>query len=166
MRRHYRRYRRNARPNENEIATVRIVRRRNPKRRGKRVARRGRRVSAGAAASRLAFWRWHHNPGHLTAAQRVALRRLLKSNPRKHGKRRGKKRSMARRKGRRVRKARHTVRRRKLPKPPKGKRVGSVFKRKGKWFRVGRIKVRKGRRKVSRRVVRKISARAARRARK
>ncbi len=163
-RRHYRRYRRNARPGENEIPTVRIVRRRNPKRRhGKR--RTARRSSPGAAASRLAFWRWHHNPGHLTAVQRTALRRLLKSNPRKHGKRRGKKRSMARR-HRRVRKARHSVRRRKLPKPPKGKRVGSVFKRKGKWFRVGKVKVRRGRRKVSRRVVRKISARAAHRARK
>ncbi len=54
-----RRYRRNARPNENEIPTVKI-RRPNPGRKGKR----GRRASGspGSAAARLAWWRWHHNP--------------------------------------------------------------------------------------------------------
>jgi hypothetical protein len=168
MRRHYRR---NARPNENDIATVRIVRRRNPKKK-RRV---GRRISVSDAASRLAYFRHHHNPGVLTAAQVSGLRKLLRleSNPRKRGKRRGKKRSMARRKHRRVRKARHTrvrksrrVRRSKLPKAPKGKRAGSIFKRKGKYFRVSLVKVRKGRRVIRRRVVRKTTARAARMARK
>jgi hypothetical protein len=54
-----RRYRRNARPNENEIPTVKI-RRPNPGRKAKR----GRRASGspGSAAARLAWWRWHQNP--------------------------------------------------------------------------------------------------------
>lgn len=50
-----RRYRRNARPNENEIPTVKIGRP-NPRRRGRAPG------SAGAAAARLARWRWYHNP--------------------------------------------------------------------------------------------------------
>lgn len=61
---------------------------------------------------------------------------------------------------RRRAKSRRTVR------IPKGKRVGQHFKRKGRWFRVARIKVRRGRRKVSKRVVRKSTFRAAMRARK
>jgi UDP-N-acetylenolpyruvoylglucosamine reductase len=58
------------------------------------------------------------------------------------------------------------VRRARVVRPPKGKRIGSHFKRRGRWFRVTRIKVRRGRRKVSRRVARKSTFRAAMRARK
>lgn len=80
---------------------------------------------------------------------------FLKNNP-KRGTRRGKKHHMAR-KARRVKRN---------PKPPKGKRAGSVFKRKGKWFRISIVKVKKGRKTVKRRVTRKTTARAAKRARK
>lgn len=152
------RYRRNARPNENQIATVRIVRKRNPKRRGVRRARMSSR-SVGDAASRLAYWRHHYSnpftPGQAGGLYTVFASQGMATNPR--------------RKHRRVVRHRRPVKHRargKLPKPPKGKRVGSVFKRKGRWFRVSSVKVRVGRRKIRRRVVRRTTARAAKRARK
>lgn len=145
-----RRYRRlSARPNENEIPTVRITKpRSNPHRRGRR------------------------RNAPITKAQARVLKRILRKhgfgvnpvgsdgwyfnyNP-KRGTRRGKKHHMAR-KARRVKRN---------PKPPKGKRAGSVFKRKGKWFRISIVKVKKGRKTVKRRVTRKTTARAAKRARK
>lgn len=107
------RYRRNARPNENEIPTVRI----------RRAIR--------------------------------SLQGLLSRNPKRR--RKSKKRRVARR---------AKVSRRRAVRPPKGKRSGSFFKRNKRWFRVTRIKVRVGRRKVSRRVARKSTFRAAMRARK
>ena len=136
--------RRNARPNENDIATVRVVRRRNP---------------LGAP---------------LTASQVTALQSILAS----HGVARNPKRKSRRVKARKVRrtvkrkthksskrKVRRTVKRKTL-KVPKGKRNGSVFKRKGRWFRVSTVKVRRGQNVIRRRVVRKTTARAARRVRK
>ncbi len=66
---------------------------------------------------------------------------------------------------RRVVRRRHSKRRRMI-RVPKGKRVGQHFKRRGRWFRVSKIKVRRGRRKVTKRVVRKSTFRAAQRARK
>lgn len=114
------RHRRNARPNENEIPTVRI---------------------------------------------RRAIRSLqgLLSNPRR---RKSRKKGKARRVVRRAKKSRRVARRARAVRPPKGKRSGSFFKRNKRWFRVTRIKVRVGRRKVSRRVARKSTFRAAQRARK
>lgn len=108
------RHRRNARPNENEIPTVRI----------RRAIR--------------------------------SLQGLLSRNPKRR--RKSKKRRVARRAKK--------VSRRRAVRPPKGKRSGSFFKRNKRWFRVTRIKVRVGRRKVSRRVARKSTFRAAMRARK
>lgn len=160
MKRHYRR---NARPNERDIETVRVVKRRNPKSKKRRV---GRRISVTAAASRLAYFRHHHNPP-ITPAQAAVLRTVLTNhgyavNPRKRVVRKHKARKhRVVRKHRKV--ARRTVRKIKVP---KGKRVGSFFKRKGKYFRVSSVKIRKGRKVIRRRVARKSSARAAKRAHK
>jgi hypothetical protein len=87
------------------------------------------------------------------------------SNPRR---RRKGKRRVSRRGHRKARKARRVVRhhKRRAIHVPKGKRVGQHFKRKGRWFRIAKIKVRRGRRKVTKRVVRKSTFRAAQRARK
>lgn len=127
---HRRIYRRNARPNENEIPTVRIVRRRNPL---------GSPLTAGEAS----------------ALQSILAKHGYSSNPR---------RRKHKRKGhRKVRVSRHSRKARAF-KVPKGKRVGSHFKRHGRWFRVAKIKVRRGRRKVTKRVVRKSTFRAAMRA--
>ncbi len=159
MTRYYRRYRRNARPNENEISTVRVVRRRaNPlRRRNAPISKAEARVMLRVLARHGLIRRNPMTPDQGGGAYTMLAQQGMVTNPRR------------RRKGRRVkhhRKARRSKSRRKTPKPPKGTRVGCVFKRKGKWFRVGSVKVRKGRRKIRRRVCRKISARAARRARK
>jgi hypothetical protein len=131
-----RRVRRNARPGENEIPTVRIVRRprANPRRHVRRNA-------------------------PITAAQATAMKQILAahgylSNPHRPRHRNPRKRPMHR----------HKVRRN--PKPPKGKRAGSCFKRKGKWFRVALKKTRKGRRVVRRRITVRTTARAAKRSRR
>lgn len=147
----------------------RTLKRRNPKSKKRRV---GRRISVTAAASRLAYFRHHHNPP-ITAAQASALRAVLTGhgyavNPRKRKhKRVVRKHKRVARKHRVVRKHRKVARRtvRKI-KVPKGKRVGSFFKRKGKYFRVSSVKIRKGRKVIRRRVARKSSARAAKRAHK
>lgn len=131
MRRHYRR---NARPNENEIPTVRIARRTSYRRNMPITP-----SQAGVLYDVLAAHGYVSNPRR----RRVLKRRVLKSRIKKH---------------------RRTAKR--LPKPPKGKRAGSYFKRNGKWFRVTLVKARKGRRVIRRRVVRKTTARAAHKARK
>ncbi len=142
-RRHHRRVRRNARPNENEIPTVRIVRhrRRNPRRHMRRNAP----ITPAQAAAMKAVLATH---GYLSNPhRRHRSRRHKRRNPGKHH-------------------MRHRRHKRRNPKPPKGKRAGSCFKRKGKWFRVSLKKVRKGHRVVRRRVVVKTTARAAKRSRR
>lgn len=50
--------------------------------------RNSKRVSPGTAASRLAHWRWHHNPRRRAAARTRILRRVAlaaKSNKRARG---------------------------------------------------------------------------------
>lgn len=143
--RSHRRIRRNARPGENEIPTVRIVRR--PRSNPRRHVRRNAPITAAQAQAMkqvLAAHGFLSNPH-----RRHRSRRAKRRNPGKH--------HMRHRKHRRVRRN---------PAPPKGKRAGSCFKRKGKWFRVSLKKVRKGRRVVRRRVVVKTTARAAKRSRR
>jgi hypothetical protein len=143
-RRHHRRIRRNARPGENEIPTVRIVRR--PRSNPRRHVRRNAPITPAQAQAMKSILAAH---GYLSNPHRRHRRRVKRRNPGK--------RHMRHRKHRRVRRN---------PAPPKGKRAGSCFKRKGRWFRVSLKKIRKGRRVVRRRVVVKTTARAAKRSRR
>ena len=120
---------------------MRIVRR--PSKNPRRFIRRNVPITPAQAAAMKAVLRAH---GYLKT--NPLRRRHKRRNPRKH------------------RMARHHRKVRRNPAPPKGKRAGSVFKRKGKWFRISLKKVRKGRRVVRRRVTVKTTARAAKRSRR